>query len=121
MLRSAQEVERLRSSPTVLENLGVGHGPANVVVEKAAQALGEHVRVSKAGFWSRLLVCFRGSHVVTPWMIEHAVGQLSKYIVGAAGRTHCEPWKGRMSMLDWRASATKGEREGQNSGREARG
>lgn len=62
-LRSAQEeVARVRKAPVVLENSGVGDSPANGAVEQPVQTL-------------------------TPWLIEHVADLLSKYTVGADGRT----------------------------------
>lgn len=46
------------------------------------------------GLESRLGNRLKGSHTVTPWIIEHAAEVLSKFVVGTDGLTLDERWKG---------------------------
>lgn len=86
-LRSVQEeVKRLREAPTVLKKSGVGDSQTNGAAEKAAQALGEQVRMMKLGLETRLGIRVQGSHPVTAWMIEHSADLFSKYSAVADGR-----------------------------------
>lgn len=94
-----EEVKRLRDAPTVLENSGVGDSPTNGAVAKAVQALGEQVRLIKAGLESRLGIRLTGSHAVTPWILQHAADLLSKCIVGDSSRAPCKRREGKTVTL----------------------
>ena len=95
-LKSVQEeVKRRRNDPTILENSAPGDSRANGAAERAVQALGEHVRVLRAGLQGRLDMVIRGSHPVMTWLVQHAADCISKYQVGEDGKTGYERLKGK--------------------------
>lgn len=68
---------------------------ASGAAERAVQALGEQVSVLRQGLEGRLGIKLQSSRPVVAWMVEHAAAVLSKYEVGADGRTAYERMKGR--------------------------
>ena len=95
-LKSVQEeVKRRRNDPTILENSAPGDSRANGAAERAVQALGEHVRVLRAGLQRRLDMVIRGSHPVMTWLVQHAADCSSKYQVREDGKTGYERLKGK--------------------------
>ena len=82
-----EEVKRRRADPTILENSVPGDSRSNGAAERAVKALGEHVRVLRAGLQGRLELIIRTSHPLMTWLVQHAADCLSKYQVGEDGKT----------------------------------
>ena len=73
-----EEVKRRRMDPTILENSVPGDSRSNGATERAVKALGEHVRVLRAGVQERLGLVIRSSHPVMTWLVQHAADCISK-------------------------------------------
>ena len=72
-LKNAQEeVKRRRSDTTILENSVPGDSKSNGAAERAVKALGEQVRVLRAGLQGRLDLVVPSSHPVMTWLVQHA-------------------------------------------------
>ena len=89
------EVKRRRSEQTIVENSVPGDSKTNGAAERAVKALGEQVRVLRAGLQGRLEMVVRTSHPMLTWLIQHAADCLSKYQVGEDGKTAYERLKGK--------------------------
>ena len=89
------EVQRRRAAQTILENSVPGDSKTNGAAERAVKAVGEQVRVLRAGLQSRLDMVIRTSHPMLTWLVQHAADCLSKYQVGEDGKTAYERLKGK--------------------------
>ena len=90
-----EEVKRRRVDPTILENSIPGDSRSNGAAERAVKALGEHVRVLRAGLQGRLGLVMKSSHPVMTWLVQHAADCISKYQVNEDGKTAYERLKGK--------------------------
>ena len=89
------EVQRRRSAQTILENSVPGDSKTNGAAERAVKAVGEQVRVLRAGLQARLDMVVRTSHPMLTWLVQHAADCLSKYQIGEDGKTAYERLKGK--------------------------
>ena len=89
------EVQRRREAQTILENSVPGDSKTNGAAERAVKAVGEQVRVLRAGLQGRLDMVIRTSHPMLTWLVQHAADCLSKYQVGEDGKTAYERLKGK--------------------------
>ena len=89
------EVQRRRAAQTILENSVPGDSKTNGAAERAVKAVGEQVRVLRAGLQGRLDMVVRTSHPILTWLVQHAADCLSKYQIGEDGKTAYERLKGK--------------------------
>ena len=89
------EVQRRRTAQTILENSVPGDSKSNGAAERAVKAVGEQVRVLRAGLQGRLNMVIRTSHPMLTWLVQHAADCLSKYQQGEDGKTAYERLKGK--------------------------
>ena len=89
------EVQRRRTAQTILENSVPGDSKTNGAAERAVKAIGEQVRVLRAGLQGRLDMVVRTSHPILTWLVQHAADCLSKYQIGEDGKTAYERLKGK--------------------------
>ena len=89
------EVQRRRGPQTLVENSVPGDSKTNGAAERAVKAVGEQVRVLRAGLQARLGMVVRTSHLMLTWLFQHAAHCLSKYQVGEDGKTAYERPKGK--------------------------
>ena len=94
-MKSVQDkVKRRRMDPTIVENSVPGDSRSNGSAKRAVKALGEHVRVLRAGLQERLGLVIRTSHPVMTWL-EHAADCISKYQLSEDGKSAHERLKGK--------------------------
>ena len=90
-----EEVKRRRADNTILENSIPGDSQSNGAAERAVKAVGEQVRVLRAGLQARLGLVVRANHPVMTWLIQHSADCISKYHMGEDGKTAYERLKGK--------------------------
>ena len=90
-----EEVKKRRIDATILENSVPGDSRSNGAAERAVKALGEQVRVLRAGLQGRLGLVMKSSHPVMTWLVQHAADCISKYQVSEDGKTAYERLKGK--------------------------
>jgi hypothetical protein len=91
-----------RAEETLPEFSPVGDHRANGVAERAVQEVEDQVRTMKGALQRRLGVAIETSHPVMTWMIEHAAGLISRYLVGHDGRTAYQRHTGKKCREDIR-------------------
>ena len=83
-----EEVKRRRTDPTILGNSVPGDGRSKRAAERAVNALGEHVRVLRAGLQERFGLVIRASHPVMTWLVQRAAESAHERLNGKPFSKH---------------------------------